>query len=131
MKSSISETLLRRGALFVAGCGYVIIALCSLVPGEYRPHIDGLSGKAEHALAYLALGVLTVIAARQTVNVVRLCMIIVAYAGILEFLQLFASGRHAAVGDFMASSLGGITGVTLATFAVRRLARIYVPPSPQ
>ena len=112
-----------RGARFCRPDGYLIIALCSLVPGEYRPHIDGWSGKEEHALAYLALD-LTVITARQTVNVYRLCIIIVAYAGILEFLQLFASGRHAAVGDFMASSLGGIMGITLTTFAVSRLARI-------
>jgi VanZ family protein len=124
MRSSFSDSLLRRGTLVVAGCGYLVIALCSLVPGEYRPHIDGWSGKEEHALAYLVLGVLTVIAARRTVNVVRLCLIIVAYAGILEFLQLFASGRHAAVGDFLASSFGGIMGIAVATVALRRAARI-------
>ena len=124
MRSSLSDMVLKRGALFMAGCGYLTVALCALVPGEYRPHIEGFSGKEEHALAYLVLGVLTVIAARQRVNVVRLCLIIVAYAGILEFLQLFAPGRHAAVGDFLASSLGGIMGITLATFALRRVARI-------
>jgi VanZ family protein len=123
MRSSFSDTLLKRGTLFVAGCGYLIVALCSLVPGEYRPHIDGLTGKEEHTLAYLVLGVLTVIAARQTMNAYRLCVIIVAYAGILEFLQLFASGRHAAVGDFLASSLGGILGIMLTSFAVRRVAQ--------
>jgi VanZ family protein len=124
MKPSHSETLLKFGALFMAGCGYVTIALCSLVPGEYRPHIAGLSGKEEHVLAYLVLGVLTVVAARKNVYVHRLCIIIVAYAGILEFLQLFASGRHAAVGDFMASSFGGLMGVSLTTFALRRVTRI-------
>jgi VanZ family protein len=123
MRSSFSNILMMRGALFVAGCGYVVVSLCALVPGEYRPHIDGWSGKEEHALAYFVLGVSTVIAARRPVNVVRLCLIIVAYAGILEFLQLFASGRHAAIGDFMASSLGGIMGITMTSFALWRLAR--------
>ena len=52
---------MERGALFVAECGYVVVALCTLVPGEYRPHLDGWSGKEEHALAYFVLGVLTVI----------------------------------------------------------------------
>ena len=125
MRSSLSETLLKRGAQFLAGCGYLLVAVASLVPGEHRPHIDGWSGKVEHALAYFVLGVLTVIAARRPVNAVRLCLIILAYAAVLEFLQLFASGRHAAVGDFMASSLGGIMGITVATvamFAPRRVA---------
>ena len=124
MGSSFSDMVLKRGALFAAGCGYLIVALCSLVPGEYRPHIDGMSGKEEHALAYLVLGILTVIATRRTVSVYRLSIIIVAYAGILEFLQLFDSGRHASVGDFMASSFGGIMGITVATFALRCVARI-------
>ena len=124
MRSSLFDTLLKHVALFGAGCGYLIVALCSLVPGEYRPHIDGWSGKEEHALAYLVLGLLTVIAARQTVTVHRLCMIIVAYAGILKLCQLFVSDRHAAVRDFMASALGAIMGVMLTTFAMRRLARI-------
>src|SRR6185437_10524312 len=98
MRSSLSDIVSKYAALFVAACGYLIIALCSLVWGEYRPPIEGWSGKEEHALAYFVLGVLTVIAARQTVNAYRLCTIIVAYAGVLEILQLFASGRHAAVG---------------------------------
>jgi VanZ family protein len=132
MGSSFSDTLLKRGTLFMAGCGYLIIALCSLVPGEYRPHIDGLSGKEEHALAYLVLGMLTVIAARRTVNLYRLCLIMVAYAGILEFLQLFAPCRHAAVGDFMASSFGAMIGITLTALALRRVPRIeaILAPSP-
>ena len=124
MRSSFFETLSKRGVPFGAGCGYVIVALCSLVPGEYRPHIDGLSGKEEHALAYLVLAVITVIAARGTLNVYRLCIILVAYAAVLELGQLFIPGRQAAVGDFMASSLGAIMGVALTTFAVRRGVRI-------
>jgi VanZ family protein len=124
MKIPLSNLLWKRGALFVAGGGYLVVALCSLVASGYRPHIEGFSGKEEHALAYFALGILTVIAARQTVNAYRLCVIIVAYAGILEFLQIFASGRHAAIGDFMASSFGGIMGITLMTFGLRRFARI-------
>jgi VanZ family protein len=99
--------------------GYIIIALCSLVPGQYRPHIDGLSGNEEHALAYLALGILTVIAARKTVSTYKLYAIIIAYAGTLEFLQLFASGRQATVGGFIASALGGILGIALTTFALK------------
>jgi VanZ family protein len=123
MRHSFSDVALKRGALFKAACGYLIIALASWVPDEYRPHIGGMSGKEEHALAYFVLGALTLIVARRTANAYRLCVIIVAYAGILEFLQLFASGRDAEIGDFMASSLGGIMGVTLTSFAVSRVAR--------
>lgn len=124
MRFSLSDTLLKRSALFVAGCGYLVIALASLVPGEYRPHVGGWPSQEEHALAYLILGVVTVIAARRTVNAYWLCIIIVSYAGILELCQLFVPGRHAAVGDFMAKSLGGITAVTLMTLAMRRVTRI-------
>ena len=123
MKSFFSEMVLKRGALFAAACGYLIIPLASLVPGEYRPSIVGMSGKEQHALAYFVLGVLTLIVARRTVNAYWLCAIIIAYASILEFLQLFASNRHAAIGDFMASSLGGIMGVMLTSFALNRVAR--------
>ena len=49
---------------------------------------------------------------------------LVAYAAVLELGQLFIPGRHAAFGDFMASSLGAITGVALTTFAMRRAARV-------
>jgi VanZ family protein len=119
MQTTCSDALLKRGPLLITGIGYIIIALCSLVPGQYRPHIDGLSGNEEHTLAYLALGILTVIAARKTVSTYKLYAIIVAYAGILEFLQLFASGRQATVGNFIASALGGILGIALATFALK------------
>lgn len=123
MRTSLPDTVLKRVAMVVAGCGYLAVAVVSLVPGPFRPHVDGLSGREEHALAYLVLGVLTVIAARRTVNAYGLCLILAAYAGILELGQLFVAGRHAAVGDFMASTAGAIVGVTLTTLALKLRAR--------
>src|SRR4051794_12760052 len=101
----VTGTRLRRAAHFCMGVGYVVVALCSLVPAGWRPHILGLSGKDEHALAYFVLGALTVICTRPNGNAHRLCLLLVSYAAVLELLQNFAQGRHPAVGGFAASSL--------------------------
>ena len=122
--TAFTQKVLKRAAHLCMGVGYLVVALSSLVPGKYRPHIDGLSGKEEHALAYLVLGALTVIGTRPNVKLDRLCLLIVAYAGVLEVLQNFAPDRHPAVGDFIASSLGGITGIVLTAFTLSRSARV-------
>jgi VanZ family protein len=114
---------MKHGTPFIAAFSYLIVALLSLVPGDYRPHIESWSGKEEHVLAYFVLGVATAIASRRSSNPVRLCLAIIAYAGMLECLQLLAPGRHAAVRDFMASSLGGVMGIMAMRFAITHLDR--------
>jgi hypothetical protein len=44
------------------------------------------------------------------------------YAGVLEYLQNFLSGRHPAIGDFAASALGALCGALVIALARRRLS---------
>ncbi len=123
MNDWLSDLRLKRAALFGASLGFLTVALLSLVPGDFRPHTGVLSGKLEHALAYLLLGALTAIAARQTQKVHRLALAIVAYAGVLELGQLLIPGRVASIEDFVASATGAILGVSITALAFRWLAR--------
>jgi VanZ family protein len=123
MNKLLSRTRLKHVILFGAGLGYLAVALVSWLPAAYRPHIVVVSDKFEHALAYLLLGALTAIAARQTLNAYRLALAIVAYAGLLELGQLLIPSRVSSVEDFVASAAGAIMGVLITTLALRRLAR--------
>ncbi len=123
MNDWLSDMRLKRAALFGAGLGYLAVALLSWVPGDYRPHTVILSDKLEHALAYLLLGALTVIAAQPTRNAHRLALAIVAYAGALELGQLLIPNRVGSVWDFLASATGAILGVSITALALRWLVR--------
>jgi VanZ family protein len=115
---------LKYGALIGAWCGCLAVAILSLVPGEYRPHVPGLSHKIEHVLAYLVLGALTAVAARHRLNPYLLTLGLVAYAGVLELGQLFIPNRDASLEDFAASAAGAIIGISLTALALRLLARM-------
>ena len=115
---------LKRGARIGACFGYFAVAVLSLVPGEYRPHVLGSSDKLEHLLAYIALGALTVVAVRHRLNAHLTTLAIIAYAGVFELGQLFIPGRIAALDDFVASAAGAIIGTSLTVLALRRSARI-------
>ncbi len=118
----LSDIRVRAAVLFSAGLGYLAVALLSWMPAAYRPHIFVVSDKLEHALAYLLLGAVSVLATRQIISPHRLALALVAYAGVLEFGQLLSPSRVFSVEDFMASAAGAIVGVSIAALAVRRLA---------
>lgn len=112
---------LKHAALFGTGLGYLAVTFLSWVPGDYRPQIVGLSDKLEHVLAYLLLGALTTIAARQTVKAHWLALAIVAYGGVLELGQLLIPNRVPSVWDFLANATGVILGVLITTLTLRWL----------
>lgn len=102
----------------------VAVALLSLLPRDYRLHTGVLSGKLEHALAYLLLGAVMTIAARRSHKPHRVALALVAYAGVLELGQLIISSRReATIGGFVASAGGAILGVSITTLAFSRFAR--------
>lgn len=121
MRDWFSDHRLKLAALFGTGLGYLAVALASWLPADYRPDIVVVSDKFEHALAYLLLGVLSVIATRQIVHPRWIGLALVAYAGVLELGQLLIPGRVASTPDFLVSAAGAIVGVWLTTLAVRRL----------
>ena len=122
MKVWLSHRNLKLAALFGASLGYCAVALLSLMPAAYRPHIIVVSDKLEHALAYLLLGALSALAMRQPRRVHRLALAIVAYAGILELSQLLLPSRVASFEDFAASAGGAIVGVSIGALLIRRSA---------
>ena len=102
----------------------LLVAIVSLVPGQFRPH-TGLPGPAEHMLAYLLTGFL--LASRQHTPAAwtMIVALLSLYAGMLELLQFLVPGRAPEFIDFGASSAGAFGGVLLYTgafFLFRRLA---------
>jgi VanZ family protein len=123
MRHWFSDINVKLVTFLGAALGYFAVALLSWMPAAYRPNIVIVSDKLEHALAYLLLGALSVIATRQIVNPRWIGLAIVAYAGVLESGQLLIPGRVASVADFVASAAGAIVGVWLITLALRPLPR--------
>ena len=108
---------------FLAWLSALVLALASLVPGQFRPTV-GIDGGWEHALAYATASAMFTLA--YSAQWVRVPLGLGACAGILEILQLFAIGRHAQFADFLASCLGIIAGSLLA-----QLLRWFMSASPQ
>jgi VanZ family protein len=104
--------------------GYVALGIASIVPGQYRPSTVILPDTVEHALAYLLIGGLSVLAARSATltRAVWLASAITAYAGVLELCQALLPGRVASIEDFLASAIGGVIGISLATLSRRPTA---------
>src|SRR5215471_2557580 len=93
--------------------GVLIIAVLSLVPGAERPH-TGAPSQIEHYAAYLLVGFVLALGYIQNRSVVTIGLLLVFYAGLLEFAQLFIPGRSARVVDALVSAMGGWTGTMLA-----------------
>jgi VanZ family protein len=47
-----------------------------------------------------------------------------AYAGLLEYLQHFSSGRHPSIADFVASALGASCGGLASALLLHRRLRV-------
>jgi VanZ family protein len=85
-----------------------VLAVLSLLPAEEVVR-TGLGGLIEHAMAYAGTAFLMGLAYRSQPPG-RIAVVLVAYAGALELLQHLSPGRHPAVGDWLASSVGALIG---------------------
>ena len=103
------------------GC-VAALALASLTPGDEMIR-TALPGQFEHLLAYSFATTICMLAYPRC-NTWRMASMLVTYAGLLEFAQLFAPGRHSRFSDFAMSScgilFGVIAGVLLTSLAARR-----------
>jgi len=76
----------------------------------------GFNTRLEHTVAYLVAGAFVILAYPRK-PIWFIAMILCAYAGILEFGQIYIPGRHAAVFDWIASSAGVLcASLTAAVF---------------
>ena len=90
------------------GCN-AAVALLSLTPAEQMLR-TGLSGHVEHVLAYAGTAFITAMAFAER-GLSRIALALLAYAGSLEFLQLFSPGRTSSIWDFMFSGMGVLMGI--------------------
>jgi VanZ family protein len=91
----------------------VLLAMLSLLPADEMVRTT-LGGQLEHASAYAGTAVLLELAYRRPV---RIAVALLSYAAILELLQHFSPGRHPAVADWIASSVGALAGVVIVSIA--------------
>ncbi len=95
-----------------AVCSWLTLTIISLVPGSERPH-TGMSGNAEHMLAYFLASLVTRLAFRHTASRWQLVAFSAASA-LFEVCQIWIPGRHAGVDNWAASSAGALLGILLA-----------------
>ena len=105
----------------------ISLAFLSLLPAGSVNRTE-LGGPGEHLLAYVGTALVFGIGARQRTHL-PLLLTLIAYAGLLEFLQMFAPGRTSHVSDFLYSAAGLIVGLFI-TRVLQRLLRGKRPQPP-
>ena len=99
-------------------CCVLLLAVLSLLPAQDMVR-TGFPGQLEHSVAYAGSAAIAVAGyQRRTLRIIGLFWV---YAGLLEYLQHFAPGRHSAIEDFAASAFGAFVGGLAAALLVRRL----------
>ena len=102
---------------WLAWIAVIALAVLSLVPGEFRPHVITLNYNIEHFAAYFLTSAVVALAYRATIqSVLAIVFFLVIYAGLLETAQLWIPGREARFADFIASTLGILAGVLFLSF---------------
>jgi VanZ family protein len=104
-----------------------LIVILSLVPPSLRPVTD-LPYNLEHALIFLAIGASFEIGYPRMIFVNAIGL--TAFAGAVELAQLWSSGRHARVSDFIVDALAALIGVGIAWMALRSRMGAILNPTP-
>ena len=89
----------------------LLLALLSLLPSEHLTR-TGAGGRLEHLLAYMCTMLLLATVHGER-GILRCALALIAYAGVLEFMQRFFVGRTPSVRDFMFSTVGVLLGGAL------------------
>ena len=100
-------------------CCVILLAVLSLLPAQDVVR-TGIPGQIEHFVAY-AGSASVAIAGYGRRGAVRIIGLFWMYAGVLEYLQHFSSGRHPSITDFAASALGAFSGGLAVALLLRRL----------
>jgi VanZ family protein len=90
------------------GC-LVVLATLAWLPAQAMTRTS-LGGHAEHLIAYLATTIVMGLALKKGPSPAVQCLLLIAYAAILEAGQIYAPGRHASFGDLAFSSTGVLLG---------------------
>jgi VanZ family protein len=103
----------------------VLLAVLSLLPAQDMVR-TGFPGRVEHFAAYAGSAAIAMAGYGARRGVAQIVGGFWVYAGILEYLQHFSSGRHPAIGDFTASALGALCGGLAIALIRRRLGPLVV-----
>jgi VanZ family protein len=103
------------------GC---IIALATLawLPANVMTRTT-LGGHAEHFIAYLGTAIVMGLVFQKSPRLAVQCVLLIAYAGLLEAGQHYSPGRHASFHDLAFSSAGVIIGALFLWMARARMLR--------
>ena len=129
-------TVLSRRSFLVLTCLWAaLIFYLSHQPGTLVPALFPMQDKVMHMVAYAILGFLGMGSARTTthgyrpVQAWRVCLLAGLYGVSDEIHQYFIPGRMSDVLDVMADFAGGMLGVWLMYFLVKRISRHRQPPA--
>ncbi len=111
------------GARLGLGIGVIVVAVLSLTPTGSLPPYPDIWDKAQHFLAYGALGLCGAIGFVGRREVTRLAVGLVTLGAGLEVGQLFVAGREGAVGDALANGLGIGLGIAVVVVVRRIIVR--------
>lgn len=100
---------LRTFFRFLTWCCITLLAVLSLLPAEDMAR-TGFPGELEHFAAYAGSAAITMVGYGWNGRRLLIIGAFWLYAGILEYLQHFAPGRHPALLDFAASAIGALCG---------------------
>jgi VanZ family protein len=112
-------------ARFVAWAMSAAILVLTFVPPQLRPVSDAPHA-LEHFVPFLLLG--GAYALGYPRRELGIAVAAVPFIGILEWLQLFAPGRHARMSDFIVNAAAACTGIVLVALAARIRARKSAHP---
>jgi VanZ family protein len=103
--ATIAYHLVRVSSLFA-------LAVLSLLPSG-SIHRTELGGHAEHLLAYAGTALVLGIGAWQR-TFLPMLLALIAFAALLETLQVFVPGRTSQLVDFLFSAAGAFLGILIA-----------------
>jgi VanZ family protein len=100
-------------------CCVILLPVLSLLPAQLMVR-TGFPGRLEHFVAYAGSAAIAMAGYGASRGGIQIIGGFWAYAGLLEYLQHFSSGRHPSIADFAASAsvVRGIDKVANLPFAL-------------
>ena len=108
----------RRAILIACVVAWLVEVVATHTPAPRVPHLH-VSDKVVHAVAYFLLGglfwlTLRAYGMRRWKRTLYVLVTLAVYAALDELTQELVTGRHAAVGDWLADMIGLVAAVMLA-----------------
>ncbi len=113
--------MVRKFVGVVAWAAVAFIIYSTLVPLGMRPTVSWIGPNYERFAAYAVMSALMVAAYPR--RVLRVALVVIAIALVLEISQLAISDRDGRVTDALVKVAGGLAGIAAASFWTRRLGR--------